>query len=71
MGSVEAFLLIVSSTIALFWLAVRSENKRSLRENESAGSVANANPGLLPGHAEREEARAQIRARKLRRLLSD
>jgi hypothetical protein len=45
MGSFEAYLLIVSSTIALFWLAVRSEIKRSLYEDESAGSVAGANPG--------------------------
>jgi hypothetical protein len=45
MGSFEAYLLIVSSTIALFWLGVRSESKRSLYEDESAGSVTGAKPG--------------------------
>ena len=45
LGSVEAFMLIVSSTMALFWLAVRSESKRSLSTEGSEGSVADANPG--------------------------
>jgi len=30
MGTFEAYVLIVSSTIALFWLGVRSEANRSL-----------------------------------------
>ena len=34
MGTFEAYVLIVSSTIALFWLGVRSEANRSLSPND-------------------------------------
>ena len=34
MGSFEAYVLIVSSTMALFWLGVRSETNRSLSPND-------------------------------------
>jgi hypothetical protein len=32
MTSIEAYVLIVSTTVALFWLAVRSEAKRPVAE---------------------------------------
>jgi hypothetical protein len=34
MNSFEAYVLIVSSTMALFWLGVRSETNRSLSPND-------------------------------------
>jgi len=34
MGTFEAYVLIVSSTIALFWLSVRSEVNRSLSPHD-------------------------------------